>query len=621
MLRVLLLLSLCVAHLGAQVLPISQVQGSASRSPLEGQEVEVQGVVTGVTAAGFFLQDPNPDQDPATSEGLFVYTRTTPPVVLGDLLRVRGKVQEYVPSADPFSPPFTELVNPQLLRLGQQQPLPEPVVLSPDMVQPQGPWEQLERFEGMRVAVPSLQVVGPTLGRVEESTASATSTGVFLGVLEGLPRPFREPGFPPFDPVPAGNPPRFDGNPEILRVDTTCLQGNWPLDVPAGALVANLVGPLSFGFRRYTLCPEPGWSVVYQPQKPPRPPAPAWGELALASWNLQRFFDAQHDPAFSEPVLTPQAWDLRLAKLVAAIQDYLHFPHVLVLQEVESQEALQSLALQLEAAAWEREGKSPGYQVFLAPERDPGGLRLGVLLASSFRGIRLSVREASSILTQTRLRNPDGSDEPLFDRPPFLLRLIAKPSSGRSQELAVVGVHLRSMNGLLSNAPADRGWSSEGARVRAKRALQAEELARWVDGWQKQNPTIPLLVVGDFNAFEFSDGVVDVVGTVAGTPAPAETVVVPTQDLVEKELVALTHQEAPGQRYSYVHDGSAQALDHALASQALASWQWQLYRPRLAADFPEVMRNQPGPYRLSDHDPLLLYLQLPRTPRRVLTSR
>ncbi|MFN3413056.1 MAG: hypothetical protein ACK42L_03235 [Thermoanaerobaculum sp.] len=46
MLRALLVLSLCVARLGAQVLPISEVQGSGSRSPWEGQVVEVQGVVT-----------------------------------------------------------------------------------------------------------------------------------------------------------------------------------------------------------------------------------------------------------------------------------------------------------------------------------------------------------------------------------------------------------------------------------------------------------------------------------------------------------------------------------------------------------------------------------------------
>ena len=37
------------------------------------------------------------------------------------------------------------------------------------------------------------------------------------------------------------------------------------------------------------------------------------------------------------------------------------------------------------------------------------------------------------------------------------------------------------------------------------------------------------VAAGDFNAFEFSDGLVDVMGTVRGTPAPAEEVVDPAE--------------------------------------------------------------------------------------------
>lgn len=621
MLRALILLGLWVSRLGAEVLPVSQVQGPGLRSPLEGQVVTVEGVVTGVATTGFFVQDPQPDGDPATSEGLFVYTGSpAPSLSVGELVQVSGKVREYVPSGDPASPPLTELVDPQLVRLGRQQPLPEPVVLSQEALRPEGGLDQLERFEGMRVAVASLKVVGPTLGKVQETEATATSTGVFFGVLEGVPRPFREPGFPPFEALPAGNPPRFDGNPEILRIDTTCLQGGQQLNVSAGSLVGNLVGPLSFASRRYTLCPEPVWSVLHQPPEPSPPLAPSWGELTVASWNLQRFYDAQDDPGLSEPVLTPQAWELRLGKLAGAVADFLRFPHVLVFQEVESLEVLQALASRLEAAAAEKLGESPNYQAILAPERDPGGLRLGALVARSLRGMRLTVEEGRSVLTESVLANPDGSQEPLFDRPPLLLSLKLQLSGQPLRAFAVLAVHLRSMNGLLSNAPAGRGWPTEGARVRAKRAQQAEALARWVDGFQKQNPTTPLVVLGDFNAFEFSDGVVDVVGTVAGTPAPAEAVVVPTQDLVEQDLVVLTQREAPGQRYSYVYDGSAQALDHVLISQGLLGWGWRLFRPRLAADFAEVTRNQTAPYRLSDHDPLVLYLQLPRSPRRLLRA-
>lgn len=617
--RILLVLAVLACPLWPQVLPVSQVQGSGPRSPYENQWVTVQGVVTGVTASGFFLQDPEPDADPRTSEGLYVYTGGAPsdPVRTGNLLRVRGRVQEYVPSADPYGPPLTELVQPEVTLLSVQHPLPEPVVLSASLPHPGGALDQLEPYEGMRVRVPSLTVTGPTSGRSDEVTASAVSTGVFFGVPTGLPRPFREPGFPPFDPVPSGNPPRFDGNPEVLRVDSTCLVGTPPLDLAAGAVVQNLVGPLTFSWRRYTLCPEPGFQVSFQPPPPP-PPGRGRQELRVASWNVQRFYDDVDDPGWSEPVLAPQGFALRLEKLAGAVAGFLGFPHVLLLQEVESERVLAELARRVDEVA-ATAGEDLHYRTILGFP-DPGGLRLAALVREKLGSGEIVLEEAASILRDEELENPDGSREPLFDRPPLVLRLAVKVPGHPLRRLAIVGVHLRSMNGLLSTQPGSRGWPTEGARVRAKRAQQAEALARWVDAFQRQNPAVPLLVLGDFNAFEFSDGVVDVVGTVAGSPPPPEAVVLPTRDLVAPDLVVLTALEPPSERYSYVYDGSAQALDHVLVSPSLlaAGWRWELRRPRLAADFPETARNQPSPFRVSDHDPLLLVLELPRIPRRVL---
>ena len=54
--------------------------------------------------------------------------------------------------------------------------------------------ENLERFEGMRVGVISLTVVAPTQGTITENSATVSSNGVFYAVVNGVPRPFREPG-------------------------------------------------------------------------------------------------------------------------------------------------------------------------------------------------------------------------------------------------------------------------------------------------------------------------------------------------------------------------------------------------------------------------------------------
>ncbi|MBO0236846.1 endonuclease/exonuclease/phosphatase family protein, partial [Vibrio parahaemolyticus] len=79
-----------------------------------------------------------------------------------------------------------------------------------------------------------------------------------------------------------------------------------------------------------------------------------------------------------------------------------------------------------------------------------------------------------------------------------------------SLSVTVVVNHLKSMRGI--DDPKD------GPAVRLKRKLQAEYLANWVNRRQKEKPEERLLLVGDFNAFQFNDGIVDVIGTIKGTP-------------------------------------------------------------------------------------------------------
>src|SRR5262249_54662127 len=75
---------------------IHDIQGAAHISPMNGQAVTgVPGVVTAVTSNGFFMQDPTPDADPATSEGIFVFTSTAPGRHAGDSVTVSGTVAEF----------------------------------------------------------------------------------------------------------------------------------------------------------------------------------------------------------------------------------------------------------------------------------------------------------------------------------------------------------------------------------------------------------------------------------------------------------------------------------------------------------------------------------------------
>lgn len=77
---------------------IHETQGEAHISRLAGQNVSsVPGIVTARSSNGFWMQDPNPDADDATSEGIFVFTTSAPTAVVGDAVQVSGRVQEFRP--------------------------------------------------------------------------------------------------------------------------------------------------------------------------------------------------------------------------------------------------------------------------------------------------------------------------------------------------------------------------------------------------------------------------------------------------------------------------------------------------------------------------------------------
>ncbi len=114
------------------------------------------------------------------------------------------------------------------------------------------------------------------------------------------------------------------------------------------------------------------------------------------------------------------------------------------------------------------------------------------------------------------------------------------------------------------------------------------------------------------------------IGTIRGAPAPAEQVVVNRSvDLVEPDFVDLCASDPflpPSERYSFVFDGSAQLLDHVLASAATVPRVTGLALARLGSDFPEAMRaDATRPERLTDHDAPVVRLRLDTTGRRSAT--
>jgi predicted extracellular nuclease len=593
-------------------LPIHDIQGAGTASPLVGLQVTTQGIVTALRFNnGFFIQTPDAlvDADPNTSEGLFVFTGTgNIPVGLaaGNYVQVTGTVQEYSPSTDPYSPPLTEIVTPVTTVLASGYALPAAVTLTAADLPLDGVPEQIERFEGMRVFVQSLRAVSGTGGTKSEANATSTSNGTFYAVIDGTPRPFREPGIQVPDPLPAGAPPtvtRFDSNAERLRVNSWGQIGATRFDVTTGALVSNTTGVLDYGARTYTILPDPLPTPTVSGLTPGATPVPApdANEFTIASFNLERFYDDFNDPG-GDVALTTAAYQGRLNKASLSIRTVMRMPDIIGVEEVEKLSALQALAAKVNTDAVDAGDPNPGYVAYLEEGNDPGGIDVGFLVKSS----RVDALNVQQYGKDTLYTPPTGPAALLNDRPPLLLEAVVHGPLGVLPVTVIVN-HLRSLNNIDD--------AVDGPRVRAKRLAQAEYLANLVQARQTADPDERIVLVGDFNAFEFSDGYVDVIGSIKGTPAPADSVVLAGADLVNPDLTDLAETVPAADRYSYSFDGNAQVLDHVIANgRALLRFS-RLHYGRTNADFPEAWRGDTTrPERLSDHDPAVAYFVFPDAP-------
>ena len=603
---------------------IHDIQGSGAASPLAGATVSTRGIVTGRKSNGFFLQTPDADADadPATSEGVYVFTSSAPPAAaaVGAFVQVTGVVTEYAPSADAAQPPLTELTSPAVTLVTASVSLPEPIVLDAGVLDPAGPHDQLERLESMRVSLASGTVVAPTGGSVSEANATATTNGDFFVVATGVARPFREPGIEAPDTVPAGSSippvPRFDGNPEKLRVDSNVL-GATALEVSTGTVVTGLVGPLDYLSRAYTLSLEPTATVtVAGGSVPTNVSAAAANEFTIASYNMQRFFDTTNDPGTSDVVLTSTAFENRLNKASLSIRNSLRLPDIIGVVEMENLATLQALAARVSADALAASQPDPLYQAYLVEGNDVGGIDVGFLVKTAAVGAgstpRVEVVEVVQESATTLITNPDSSTAILNDRPPLRLNAIVHNANGGSEAVTVIANHLRSLTDVGSTDPGSSGWATTGARIRAKRQKQAEDLAAIVQARQAADPNERIVLLGDFNAFEFNDGFGDSMGVIAGVPAADNETVVPGDgvDLVSPDLINPMYALPALERYSYTFGGNAQNLDHLLVNQALSTTAtaYRVEHARLNADFAETERSNPNtPTRLSDHDPLVAY--------------
>jgi predicted extracellular nuclease len=571
-------------------LVIHDIQGSGTSTPYAGQFVSTSGIVTALKANGFFMQEleTNYDSNPNTSEAIFVFTSGSPGVSVGDGVGVFGTTSEFfnltqVESTLPGDVTVTSSGN----------PLPSPVVLTTTILDPAGTPDQLERLEGMRLHADTLVSVAPT-----------NEFGETFTVLEGVARPLREPGIEisltvPPDPTSGVADccvPRWDENPERIVIDSDGLVGSSAIAVTSNVTFSNVTGPLDFTFGDYKLLPETPPS--HSPNMSAVPvPTPADGEITVAGYNIENFNNN----------------DRQRQKAALAIRDVLHLPDIIGHVEIFELGGLQALADEIEtisgvhyeARLIEADGTSGD------ADQDVGFLiKTSRVQIDSVTQIELPGCNGTAATCNTFI-DPDGNPALLNDRPPLVLRATVDPLTLNPRELIVVVNHLRSFIDIELVA-------GDGPRVRAKRKAQGEFLADLLQDLQTANPDTPVISIGDYNAYQFNDGYTDPIATIKGTPTADDAVVVDeSPDLVTPDFVNLTDSLPADQRYSFIFEGTPQALDHFIINSVASSNLKRYHIARNNSDFPEVpgslfFNDATRPERNSDHDMPVGYFKFPK---------
>ena len=563
------------------VVEIFEIQGDGASSPFDGLLVEAPAnVVTALAPNGFFMQTPigREDGDINTSDGIFVFTGGAPGVVVGDEVDVTGEVDEF------FG--FTEITDSPAVTVGTSgHPLPAAVTMdgtvpSPDPTAPSCAIEY-ECYEGMLVQVTGGSVSGPNQRFNPDPIAE-------VHIVAGTPRAFREAGVE-FPGLGLPGIATWDGNPEVFELDPDRL-GLPNLVIPAGSHF-DATGVMGFEFGGYELWPSQ--LTVHEAVIPQAVRERNRAEFTVGSLNVFRLFDDVDDPADNstgrtrdDTVVSTAEYNRRLAKLADYVLNVLDAPDVLGAQEAEKLGVLEDLAAAIATV-------DPGvvYTAYLEEGNDVGTIDVGFLVRDTV------AVDAITQLGKDEILGFDGSL--LHDRPPLLLEG-RSVNEGADYPFAVIVVHNRSLSRI--DHPTD------GDRVRAKRLAQAQSIADKVQTIQTNDPAVRLVVTGDFNGFEFSDGYVDVLGQISGVVVPAENLV-SGPDLVNPDLINQVLSIEAGERYSFIFRGSAQTLDHALTSMALDTSIRGFGYGRGNADAAVDLINDVGTLlRSSDHDGLVLFI-------------
>jgi hypothetical protein len=555
------------------LLAIGEIQGRGARSPLLDKQVSIQGVVVGNFAKGLqgvFVQSEREDTDRQTAEGIFVEhaAGAEPQLHSGDRVRVSGRVAEQ--GDDERS--LTVLRETVIEVIGRGEIAPTIFEHAPETA---GDWE---RYEGMLLKIAAPLTVSGNDGLASYGEITASFDGRLFAPTEIV-----APGAPAqqFD---ADNRRRTlllddnrgSKNPDNLWFLPQGLSDRLPLRV--GSVLRRVVGVLDQRRGEYRLQLTDKLDIGQLT----RPPAPnVAGDVRIASLNLLNLFNGDgRGGGFPTPrgAETFEQYQRQQQKLVAVVQALA--PDVAALMEVENDGSGADSTLAQFVAALNAAGPIRDYRGI------DSGERLGtdaIRVAMIYRGSRIRPQGRPVSLAggpfANRSRVPLAQAFRAGKGPPFVIAAVHFKSKGCGREADKA-------QGADADQHDGQGcWNA--LRLESSRRLQA-----WLAGDPTNSRAALQLLVGDLNAYGKED---------------------PLRILHEggwRDAFA-SKRERP---YSFVFDGQAGRLDHALLTASTAAHLRDAVEWHNNADEAEYfdyhLDLDGDPYRASDHDPILLGLDL-----------
>ncbi|QPF75307.1 ExeM/NucH family extracellular endonuclease [Roseateles sp. DAIF2] len=588
---------------------IYKIQGSGKQSPYKDRTVTTTGVVTHVTATGFYLQDRLGDGDAATSDGIFVYTNAANSAQLGQELKITAKVGEFVVSsgsADAQANPITQLSAPTAQTVLSSGHAIAPIEVDLNQLASGG----LEAYEGMLVTLKGPLTVQQNyfLGRYGQLTMAAG------GRLQ-QPTNLHRPGSADAQSLALDNARRMfilDDNTTAQNPDPTPYIGA-DNTVRAGDTTPALTGVIDFGLATnntagaamYKL--QPTQPVAFERSNPrTAAPAAAGGNYKVASANVLNYFttftngqtaSGQSGQGCSlggavsasncRGASNLAEFQRQQTKLVASLStinaDVVGLMEIQNNGDVAAQNLVDALNARLGANTYK-----------VVPK---GGLDTGsdaIRVALIYKPGRLSLRGAA--LSDTDAVN---------NRPTFAQGFEAP----NGERFAVLVNHLKSKGSCPSGGGADADQRDGQSCWNATRVEQAQRLREFVGTVQAQAGTPDVMLLGDFNAYAQED---------------------PIHALTHDGFVLDQEGRFEPGAYSYVFDGLAGRLDHALATPGLSAkivsaapwhinadepliidYNLEFKKPACATCGPDYYA--PTAYKSSDHDPVVLGLNLQKS--------